>query len=239
MKNSVSIIIAILEITVFLVLPVILMFSASTFGLEKTEPKLLEINRPKPPSPLQRGRGRWTHEHDWQTWNSINAFIQEANPSLQDHERKDMSDAIMKWSKHHKVPTGLVVAVCHVESNFRAGAIGPKTKHGRAYGAMQVMWPTHKDLAESYSIDHEQMLSADGGVCVGTRLLKGYIRESGSISGGLSRYYSKPSSRYIIEKIMTSYLTFEQLNSGLISAGEVSKSCQSESEKLKRIVRGR
>lgn len=190
-----------------------------------------------PPCPYPEDNVHWMAPHEWALWCSVSNFIKESNSKLTYEERADMTDAILKWSNKHNLPVGLVVAVCHVESNFNAKAHGPKTKHGRARGAMQVMWPVHKGLAESCSVKPYEMFSADGGVCVGTFLLQRYIAAEGSISGGLAKYFSKPSRNYIIEKVMSSYLTFDRLHSGSIRTGSIACSQQNESTKLKRIVR--
>ena len=233
---------AVLELAVFIVLPILLVFVLPCIGTEhvdNNELKPWEINRPKPPCPFPEENKHWKTPHEWHTWCSVSAFIREANPRLSDEERSEMTEAIIEWSDNYGVPLGLIVAVCHIESNFNAKALGPRTRYGRAHGAMQVMWPVHQGLAESCAVTQDKMLSADGGVRIGTMLLKGYIREEGSIAGGLSRYYSKPSSRYVIEKVMASYLTFEQLHAGLIQSGEATKAHQNESGKLRQIVRGR
>ena len=191
-----------------------------------------------PPCPYPEDNVHWMAPHEWALWCSVSNFIKEANTKLTYEERAEMTDAILKWSNEHELPVGLVVAVCHVESNFNAKALGPKTKHGRARGAMQVMWPVHQGLAESCSVEPDGMFSADGGVCVGTFLLKRYIAAEGSISGCLAKYFSKPSRNYIIEKVMSSYLTFDRLHSGSIRTGNISCSHQNESTKLRKIVRG-
>lgn len=192
---------------------------------------------PTPPCPYPEDNIHWMAPHEWELWCSVSDFIKEANSRLTYEERTDMTNAIIKWSNKFNLPIGLVVAVCHVESNFNAKAEGPKTKHGRARGAMQVMWPVHKGLADSCSVKPYEMFSADGGVCVGTFLLSRYIDAEGSISGGLAKYFSKPSRNYIIEKVMSSYLTFDRLHSGSIRTGSIACSQQNESTKLKRIVR--
>ena len=239
MKSFIIGIGALLEIIAFIALPFIAVAALPTLEATKTQPKPWEINRPKPPCPFPEGNKHWGTAEEWHTWCTISAYIKEMNPKLSEGERHSMADAIMEWSGNYSLPVGLIVAVCHTESNFNARALGPRTRYGRAHGAMQVMWPVHKALAESCSVSQEDLLSASGGVQIGTLLLRRYIQDEGSIAGGLSRYYSKPSSRYVVEKIMSSYLTFEQLHNRFISVTEVSKAYQSEAEKLRKIVRGR
>jgi hypothetical protein len=38
-----------------------------------------------------------------------------------------------------KVPEALALAVTHVESRFRCDAVGPRTRHGHAYGPLQIL----------------------------------------------------------------------------------------------------
>lgn len=196
------------------------------------------MRRPDPPCPYPKDNVHWKSPGDWRKWCSVSAYIKEANPKLSYKERTDMADAIVEWAEKYRMPLGLIVAVCHVESNFNAKAIGPKTKYGQARGAMQVMWPVHQGLAESCSLSPDDVLTANGGVQLGTYLLQRYIDAEGSVSGGLAKYFSKPSRNYIIEKVMSSYLTFDRLHSGRIRTGNISCSHQNEATKLRKIVRG-
>lgn len=197
------------------------------------------MRRPDPPCPYPKDNVHWKSPGDWRKWCSVSGYIKEANPKLSYEERTEMADAIVEWSEKYGMPLGLIVAVCHVESNFNAKAIGPKTKYGQARGAMQVMWPVHQGLAESCGLNPDDVLTANGGVRLGAFLLQRYIDAEGSVSGGLARYFSKPSPHYIIEKIMTSYLTFDRLYAGRIYSGEVAGAHQREADKIRKIVRGR
>lgn len=192
--------------------------------------------RPDPPAPP--GVHSWMSPEEWKQWSCVSMFIDASNPNLPQKQRHDMADAIVEWSKRRSLPLALVVAVCHVESNFRAEARGPKTKYGQARGAMQVMWPLHKDFAATCGVNEADMTTADGGVKVGTLLLETYIKAAGSIAGGLSKYYSKPSAGYIVEKVMASYWTFEQLYHGLIYSPKIAETHQKETKALRKIMRG-
>lgn len=145
------------------------------------------------------------------------AYISIANPSLAPKEIEDMSAAIIKSAKKYDLPVGLIASVVNAESTFVEGAIGPETHSGRAHGAMQVMWPLHKELAHSIGLRKADILTADGGVDMGCYLLKRYIQNKGSILGGLAHYFSAPSKTYVLEKVITGYLAFVQAEHSLIS----------------------
>lgn len=42
-------------------------------------------------------------------------------------------------AREFQVPESLAYAVTHVESGFRCDAVGPKTRHGHAYGPLQIL----------------------------------------------------------------------------------------------------
>ena len=145
------------------------------------------------------------------------AYISIANPSLSQNEVGAMASAIVRNARKYDLPVGLVASVVNVESTFVADAIGPETHSGRAHGAMQVMWPLHKELAHSLGLRKADLLTADGGIDMGCYILKRYIQNKGSILGGLAHYFSAPSKTYVLEKVLTGYLAFIQAEHSLIS----------------------
>lgn len=167
----------------------------------------------------------------------IEAYISYANPKLSPVDRQVMVQAIYENANQYSLPMGLVVAVIHIESNFNAGAIGPKTKYGRAMGAMQVMWPVHKGLAESVGVNEKSILTADGGVKVGCLLLSRYITAEKSITGGLIRFFSQPSPQYVLDKVMTAFLTYHQLSSGLLGLDMIAEAHKTEIASMKRLTK--
>jgi len=176
----------------------------------------------------------------FKTYIDIMSYIHYVNPNLTQQQREDMAKAIIRYSHMYCLPIGLVVGVVDVESTFKADAVGRKTKAGRAKGAMQVMWPLHRKLAQSLGVNHVTILTADGGVKVGCCLLRRYIQYEQSIIGGLIRFFSVPSKSYVLEQVLTTYMAFEQMEHGLIRIDQIRDAHQSEIKSMNRIIkRGR
>lgn len=173
----------------------------------------------------------------FKTYMNVLAYIQNANPNLSQESREEMGKAIVKYSQQYELPVGLVVGVVDVESTFRADAVGRKTYSGRAKGPMQVMWPLHKDLAHSLKVNSVTILTADGGVKVGCYLLRRYIQHEKSILGGLVRYFSAPSRRYVLDAVLTTYLAFEQAEYGLISIDQIPTARKNEIKAMKDLTK--
>ena len=118
-----------------------------------------------------------------------------------------------------------------------AKAIGPQTKYGSAMGPMQLMWPMHKDLANSIGVDQKGILTAAGGVQAGCFLLSRYIIAEKSITGGLIRFLSQPNPKYVLDKVLASYLTYKQISIGLVELDKIEEAHQKEIASMKRLTK--
>lgn len=167
----------------------------------------------------------------------IEAYISYANPRLASMDRQVMAKSIFDNAQEYNLPVGLVVAVIHVESNFNEKAVGIQTKYGRAMGAMQVMWPVHKGLAGSVGVDDQSILTAGGGVKVGCLVLSRYIATEKSITGGLIRFFSQPSPQYVLDRVMTAFLTYRQLSTGLLGLDMIEEAHKKEIASMKRLTK--
>lgn len=183
----------------------------------------------------EEGQKLGMNAETFKTYVNIMSYITYVNPNLPQQQKEDMAKAIIKYSSMYCLPVGIVVGVIAVESTFRADAVGRRTKSGRAKGAMQVMWPLHRKLAQSLDVNQVTILTADGGVKVGCCLLKRYIQYEKSILGGLIRFFSVPSKSYVLNQVMTTYLAFEQMEHGLISIDQIDEAHQNEVRSMRRL----
>lgn len=193
---------------------------------------------PKPQEPTPPVAEQTAQEsQDHNEMAHLDAYILYANPRLTSADRQVMAKAIVDNSKKYSLPIGLVVAVIHAESNFNAKAIGPQTKYGSAMGPMQLMWPMHKDLANSIGVDQKGILTAAGGVKAGCFLLSRYITAEKSITGGLIRFLSQPNPKYVLDKVLASYLTYKQISIGLVELDKIEEAHQKEIASMKRLTK--
>lgn len=164
---------------------------------------------------------------------NVARYIAVMNPSLPAEDGAAVAKAIVRWSDYYDVPTHIVVGIAHTESNFRPGAKGPQTSSGVAAGVMQVMYGVHSALLAKEGIPTlDAVLTADGGVRAGCLIFSRYLGAEKSISAALGRYFSQLDSRYILEKVVASALTFSQLDSGFVEPEQIREAHQRESKTM-------
>jgi len=164
---------------------------------------------------------------------NVARYIAVMNPSLPVEDGAAVAKAIVRWSDYYDVPTHIVVGIAHTESNFRPGAKGPQTSSGVAAGVMQVMYDVHSALLAREGIPTlDAVLTADGGVRAGCLIFSRYLGAEKSISAALGRYFSQLDSRYILEKVVASALTFSQLDSGFVEPEQIREAHQRESKTM-------
>lgn len=174
-----------------------------------------------------------TESHDTERMKNVARYIAVMNPSLSAEDGAAVAKSIVKWSDYYGVPTHIVVGIAHVESNFRPGAKGPQTPSGVAAGVMQVMYGVHSALLAKEGIPTlDAVLTADGGVRAGCLIFSRYLGAEKSISAALGRYFSQLDSRYILEKVVASALTFSQLDSGFVEPEQIREAHQRESKTM-------
>lgn len=168
---------------------------------------------------------------------AVEEFIKYANPKLNQAQVSTLTNSLIRWAGYYRLPIGLIVGVTHAESNFRTHAEGVLCAGGhRAVGPMQVMWPMHQKLAKNLGVRSKQAMFGDLGVKVGCYLLKNYVQDEHSIIGGLKRYLSSLSKVYILDKVLTDWMTLEQLVAGTISVQELRDTHQTEKDYMRRLT---
>lgn len=168
----------------------------------------------------------------------VETFILQINPKVTTQKADILSKAIVKYSAEYKLPIGLVLGVAFAESTFKMDAQGPLCKGGhRAVGAMQVMWPTHSRLASTLGVRSKHDMFGSLGVKVGCHLLSLYVKDAGSISGGLKQYLAVLSKSYILDKVFIVWMTIEQAETGLISKEEMKQVFQREQSYMRQMTR--
>lgn len=116
----------------------------------------------------------------------IKKYIIKTNPKITDKTAGRIANSIVTNSKKENIPPELVVGIIEVESTFDPKATGPKTKHGRARGLMQVMpmWAKEFNLKSK-----RELHNIETSIQTGLKVFKIHLEEAnGNISRGLYRY---------------------------------------------------
>lgn len=79
--------------------------------------------------------------------------------------RPEVRLAVASEARRQGVPAHLAHAVAHVESRHRCNAIGPRTRHGRAHGPLQILPASARALG--YSGPDHALATCDAGLRFG------------------------------------------------------------------------
>lgn len=120
----------------------------------------------------------WRHDAAQAAFNPLPAAV---------HGRRQMRDsavsrAVEAEARRQGVPVHLAHAVAHVESRHRCGAVGPRTRHGRAHGPLQIMPGSARALG--FTGDARDLATCEAGLRYGMRHLAVCWERSGRSYAG-------------------------------------------------------
>ena len=127
-------------------------------------------------------------------------IIQSRQPKLDPTTAKEISKAILMYSKKFQFPPELIIAIIERESSFNPVAI---SKSG-CVGLMQINRKFHKEKLKKLNIKGDEIFYVNNNIHTGCMILREYFDSTGSISGALKKYLGANNRKYLLD-ILTSF----------------------------------
>lgn len=119
--------------------------------------------------------------------------IMELQPKLDFDVARKYTHAIFKYSEESNLPPKLVMAIIFRESAFN----NMETSSMNARGPMQIITKFHPEEMEVCGATDETIYQIEENICVGTKVLRKYIEQQGSVKDALYKYVGGMHHDYV------------------------------------------
>ena len=127
-------------------------------------------------------------------------IIQNKQPKLDPTTTKEISKAILIYSKKFQFPPELIIAIIERESSFNPVAISKSD----CVGLMQINPTAHPKKLDALNIKGTQIFNIDNNIHLGCLILYEYYNSTGTISEALKKYLGANNRAYLLD-ILTSF----------------------------------